>query len=125
MKPTAQKSASMGSPRHSFSPAIVFAVVLASFISSHAGEFSYPVSPSGVATADHLHLPAHAGVLLVFSVPLILYQKSAVDPLVRLGSMTIQSAQSQTFLCSYLPGEVPASGLGFLILPKSNQTRCA
>ena len=67
---------------------------------------------------DHVaYAQMHADVLLVFSTPLVLYQYSTSDPIVRLGSLTVRLDQSLTFLCSYPHGAEPASGLQFLYLP--------
>jgi len=57
-----------------------------------------------------------ADVLLVFSSPLVLNPDSAAEPIIRLGSLTLESIMTQTYLCSYLARETPAPGLGFLVL---------
>ena len=74
----------------------------------------------------HVHArPACADQMLVFTAPFVLYQRSAADPLVRMGSMTLPSFRSSTFLCSYPDGEQPASGLQYLLLPATNESRCS
>jgi hypothetical protein len=63
-----------------------------------------------------------ADLVLVFKAPFVLYQNSTVDPLVRLGSLTLRTMRSYVYLCTYPADEGPDPGLDYLILP-ANTTR--
>jgi hypothetical protein len=61
--------------------------------------------------------------VLVFSTPFTLYQNSSVDPVVRLGSLSLHSFRTSMYLCSYPDGDAPEAGLEFLFLPPNQKSR--